>query len=256
MTLLPSDSWNVVPVKDRPDYKVSERCAAPGCARASVHAHHLWRRSAGTNSAWVCLAYREDRLVVGNLLGLCQGCHDAVTGNLGGHRARIWFDDEARLFRWVDDVSAMHYSRFPALKFQPPGIRAGETEPVKPEPTLDTSLANELDEGAELVQGILDPTFDDVPAVMREAAKLLRKRASRKRVTQSSDGLPTLSARKKRTWTIKVPDDMEDGYAVLDSLVDAAAEKLGRGDEKSALTRYFTIVEALVFLMQHEVSDG
>jgi hypothetical protein len=52
---------------------------------------------------------------------------------------------------------------------------------------------------------------------------------------------------------VKVPDDTEDGYDVLESLLDAAAEKLGRGDERSALTRYFTVVEALVFLLQHEV---
>jgi hypothetical protein len=256
MTLLPSDNWNVTAV-DRPAYKVNDLCAAPGCTRHSDHAHHLWRRSAGTNTAWVCLAYLEDKPIIGNLIGLCQEHHADVTGNIGGHRARIFLNDKLRRFVWLSLVGPTT-GYVGALKFQPPGL--GASEEALPNPTRQDSaspeaeLAEELDEAAQVVQGFLDPQLDDVPAVMREAAKVLRRRAQRaqKRVTQSGD-LPVQPTRKKKSWTVKVPDDTEDGYDVLESLLDAAAEKLGRGDERSALTRYFTVVEALVFLLQHEV---
>lgn len=269
MTLLPSESWNVFPVHGAA-YKLAPNCYAPGCTRSAVHAHHLWRRSHGTNEAWVCLAYLDDKPIIGNLVGLCQECHADVTGEVGGHRAWIKFSDDHLRFEWFEksDVAGRDWVYVAPLKFQPPGVAGAghpSVEPSFPAPDGDAAaaenvLADTLEGHAVAIENvglrILDEVgrvFDgpQIANVLREAAKLLRRRKPKAK----KDDLPPGETRLKKTWTIKVPDDGEDGYAVLDSLLDAAAEKLGREEERSALVRYFTVVEALVFLLQHEVES-
>jgi hypothetical protein len=86
VTLLPTQG-----AKDRPDlpeYALGWQCMVPECEekREEGGGHHVWRRSAGTRSWWVELA---DGTIVPNRVGLCPQHHKDVTGEVGGHRARI-----------------------------------------------------------------------------------------------------------------------------------------------------------------------
>ena len=97
MTLLPDVAG---PVKDRPDlpdYYLGWRCMVEGCLekREDGGGHHVFRRSHGTRSWWVEL---EDGTLVPNRVGLCQDHHKAVTGDVGGHRARVEIDGDRLLW--------------------------------------------------------------------------------------------------------------------------------------------------------------
>lgn len=256
MTLLPHTNWDVIPVRDRKTYKVPANCCVPGCTRFTDHAHHLWRRSAGTNEAWVCLVFLPDKPVIGNLVGLCWQHHEWITGTVGGHKAWIEFDDARQIFIWHENPRTLsngvlsNWEKSAPLKFQPPGLGTPETaSPVPPveDRGLEADLAEQLEEGADLL-GVYTDT-DNIVDVMRRAARALRGR-------KKKADMPPGERRKKRTWTLQVPDDSEDGHEILQALVEECATKLGRGDEKSALVRYFVVVEALVFLLQHEVEDA
>jgi len=48
-----------------------------------------------------------------------------------------------------------------------------------------------------------------------------------------------------------VPDDVEDGAEVLETLTIALAERLGFDDETSRLRRYHAVIVALVFATQN-----
>ena len=60
-----------------------------------------------------------------------------------------------------------------------------------------------------------------------------------------------LPPRKKKDWTLSVPDDVEDGAEVLETLTIALAERLGFDDETSRLRRYHAVIVALVFATQN-----
>lgn len=57
--------------------------------------------------------------------------------------------------------------------------------------------------------------------------------------------------RARKTWTVQVPADQEDGAAILDELVEACAEVFGHDEYKSALRRYFTVSQALIVVLQN-----
>lgn len=81
------------------EYELANVCAVPGCyMRPEPGSHHICRRSdtAGPKD-WVGI----DGLVVPNRCRLCPGHHRAVTGEWGGHRARIvWADRPQGHWRW------------------------------------------------------------------------------------------------------------------------------------------------------------
>jgi len=104
MTLIPTRAGvTLTEVKDRDDlplYELGDYCMVPGCEnlREKGDGHHVWRRSNQTKSWWVEL---EDGTLVPNRVGLCPECHRAVTGEVGGHKAKIVLDKLGRLV-WLE----------------------------------------------------------------------------------------------------------------------------------------------------------
>ena len=64
---------------------------------------------------------------------------------------------------------------------------------------------------------------------------------------QESKGLPK---RRAKTWAVSVPDDAEDGAAVLDEYVDDLSVALGFGDESKGLRRFHVLANVLLWTTQ------
>jgi hypothetical protein len=208
MTLPATESWNVRGA-DGPKYKVGPRCSNPGCQRLAEHAHHIVRRSQLSGDyAWIVLNER----VLGNLTGLCPQCHDDVTGRVGGHKAAIRISDD-RDFLWCDVVE---------MEGQIVYLPQGKLEPQPPTPeTL-----------AQRAPGHEHTESDTCPF----CGQTRRRRSA----------TPLLDRRRRKTWTVLVPDDeQERGAAVLDTLVDDLAPLLGV--EPNRTGRYFVLVPTLAY---------
>ena len=208
MTLLPTDTWQIVGIEG-PRYKVGPRCCNPRCRKLAGHSHHIWPRSfLKGDYSWVEL---PDGTVLGNLTGLCPDCHDDITGRIGGHKAAIRLGvDDYRL--WWCRTSGHNGS----MDFEP-------LDPIVPQPpTREASVASPA-----------QAESDSCPT----CGQPRRRRSS-----------PTASGerRRRKSWTIQVPDDHEDGAVVLDTLVDDLAPLFGI-ENPDAKSRYFLVVPALTF---------
>ena len=56
--------------------------------------------------------------------------------------------------------------------------------------------------------------------------------------------------RKTKSWTVKVPDDTEDGAAHLDAMVDDLSLAMGWGDESKGVRRYHVLTNTLYWVIQ------
>jgi hypothetical protein len=206
VTLSPWDGPRVRGV-DGPAYKVSTRCSNPGCNRFAEHVHHIFRRSdqrLGKACDWVEIK----GAVYQNKTGVCPRCHDDLTGSIGGHKAaiRIEGDDYDWTWMWCVAQQTLTGYSFRALA------------PIEPQPLTPEAFA--VAERDSLPEPEVCPTCGHV-----KRARL------------------TPAGRARKTWTVLVPDDDEDGAAVLDTLVDDLALILGV--EPNRTGRYFVIVPAL-----------
>ena len=198
-------------------YKVGPRCSNPSCGKFADHAHHIFRRSmlAGPFD-WV----EVDGKVFGNLTGLCAACHDDITGRIGGHKAAIRLDVPTGVFWWCgieESHSLIDLERVGPLTPQPPSPDS------LPEPAL-----GQQGEGSE----------DHCPVCGQ---------ARRRRTSVAG---PVAPRRRRKTWGVSVPDDTEDGAAILDTFVDDVALLLGAGDWEERNRRYWALVHALAWVMQ------
>lgn len=216
MTLAPIDGAFLAKGLAGPTYRVGPNCANPKCSHFADHAHHIFRRSmlAG-DFPWVEI----EEKVFGNLTGLCADCHNAVTGNVGGHRAAIRLDLEQGIYWWCDViedgwVNVVDYQRVAPLTPQPPA--------------LDSLSERSLGQGSEP---------EHCPVCGQE--KRRRRPAS-----------PPEPRRRRKNWTVSVPDDVEDGADVLDTFVDDVALLLGAGDWHERNKRYWALVHVLAWTMQ------
>jgi hypothetical protein len=98
ITLVPLDSHLVRGVEGKAP-PLNVRCAKPTCHQFSAERHHLWSRSwlRGQPYEWVLLPSGE---TIANSVGLCTIHHGDVTGDVGGHRAKIVLDDDELV--WYD----------------------------------------------------------------------------------------------------------------------------------------------------------
>jgi len=133
MTLRPSDDFGVRGHPGKP-YEVNEICAVPGCGRGSAHVHHIWARSElrGEPYEWVRL---PEGTVIGNRIGLCREHHVDVTGDIGGHKAKITFG--AGLFTWWRKDHLV-WDYIGLLDPQPPGAGTPPSEAPAPEEVCPT----------------------------------------------------------------------------------------------------------------------
>jgi len=210
VTLAPVENWYLAKGVEGPKYTVGPRCANPECEHFADHAHHIFRRSmlAG-DFHWV----EVDGKTFGNLTGLCWRCHDKVTGNVGGHQARIWLELERGLFLW------QRYSPHGNTVFQNVG-------PLDPQPP--TSLVSNGESSAQ--------ESEHCPFCGQ---------TRRRRGTAGPK-----PRRRRKTWNVSVPDDAEDGADILDTFVDDIALILGAGDWHERNRRYWALIHALAWTMQ------
>jgi hypothetical protein len=204
LPLVDHDRWRRA---EGPAYKVGPHCAH--CDKWASDGHHLIRRSAISGPFdWVWI----DGTVYQNVIGLCADCHHAITSPIGGHQAAIRLDEENGIFFWMevvglDDLGNPEYD-FPFL--------------LVPQPrTLEGFLA----------QGGGQDEHDACPT----CGHVKRRRPP---TTPSAPG------RRRKSWTVKVPDDAEDGAEVLDTLVDDLGLLLDI-EPTSASGRYYVLVPAL-----------
>jgi hypothetical protein len=212
VTLLPHEGWNVAGVEgDR--YTVGPFCDAPGCKRPVDHKHHLWRRSyIGGDRWWVRVPGKDGRtLTIRNVVGLCWRHHEEVTGSVGGHKAWI---------RWLEDEEALYW-----LELDPDDHWQAIGTLSLPAPSRDVA-----------------PSSPGREAERCPSCGRLR--------TTPHDHEPQ-PKRPRKTWTVRVPADQEDGAAILDELLDGCAEIFGHEEYTSGLRRYYTLVQGLALLLQN-----
>jgi hypothetical protein len=238
ITLLPSSDFGI---RGHPGnlYAVNEVCAHPSCGARSAHAHHLWARShlAGQPYDWVSIPVesggemvgQERRVVLGNRLGFCVDHHNDVTGMIGGHRARIVFEDG--IFYWEDrwtHANAHHHPgggpeedtiwrRLGPLTAQPPV--AGELHPTVLE-RYEVGTAEAHGHASEEEEATCPTCGHHKPKP--SAAKIGKPRVT-------------------KDWTIAVPDDSEVGAELLDEWIEDFAIVFGMSHFTSRLKRYHVL---------------
>lgn len=216
MTLLPSDSQLVEAVEgDR--YMVGPYCDAPGCKRPVDHKHHLWRRSfLGGDYWWVRVPIADDKTTtIRNVIGLCWQHHEDVTGGPGGHRAWIrWVEDPDQALHWLENDGYDHWISIGTLSLPAPPEAA-------PAPTRSRETERCPTCGHRIRPG---DEHEHEPGPKRP----------------------------RKTWTVHVPADSEDGAEILDELVEACAEIIGTDEYTSKLKRYHTLTKALYLVIQNE----
>ena len=150
--------------------------------------------------------------VIGNLVPLCAPCHEDITGAVGGHKAAIRWHDHR--FLWCKVITGIESGT----------VRYIEGPPLSWQPPMmsDTAVA------------IYDKE-EPCPTCGHERAKKRPKR----------------EARKRKTWTVQVPDDEEDGAIVLDEYIDTFVPLLGLDPDGGAMTRYHTITRMFAFALVH-----
>lgn len=216
MTLSPLEGLHFVKGVKGTAYKVGPVCANPGCNRFADHAHHIFRRSqlAG-DYAWVEL----ENQVYPNLCGLCVACHNDVTGDVGGHKAAIKLGVASGSYFW----NIVHVEH---------GVVCYEhVGRLDPHPPTPQSLTEERALGQE------DRVSEHCPFC-----------GQTKRRRRDTAG-PT-TRRRRKTWTVSVPDDAEDGAEILDTFVDEVATLLGAGEWDERNRRYWALVHVLAWAMQ------
>lgn len=210
MTLLPSESWNVEGVEGKP-VRVGPICSVPDCTRWADHAHHLFRRSFLASDHMNWV--KVDGRVTSNLTGLCYQHHQDVTEN------RAWIKYAEGRYSYWRNVPRLFQDIL-----QDDWVCLGDLDPQPP-------IADEAEETRTSV------TYEE------KACPTCKRRLPK-------PSLAPLPRRQRKTWVVSVPDDSEDGAAVLDVLVEECA-KIFERDEHNDF-RYFTLVEAMSLLLQHQ----
>jgi len=213
---LPPQGPQVRSLPDGPKYTVGPRCSH--CGLFADHAHHIFRRSrqAGgsrTPADWVEI----DGRVIANKTPLCWVCHNAVTGEIGGHKSAIRYDQG--LFIWCRVLTDEHSV---VTGYEP-------ERPLAPQPPTPESLAT-------------TPRDSGDSGVSENACPFCGQTKRRRPTVTRSFG------RRRKSWRILVPDDAEDGAEVLDTLVDDLGLVLGI--EPDGTGRYYVIVPALYYAHQ------
>lgn len=74
-------------------------CSAPRCVKRATERHHIWSRAQlGEPADYVRDVDTGE--VLPNIAPVCSEHHKDLSGRLGGHRARIVWNEERRVFEW------------------------------------------------------------------------------------------------------------------------------------------------------------
>jgi hypothetical protein len=198
---------------DGPKYKVGPHCCNPSCASWAADPHHMVSRKAlGGPFNWVEI----DGTIYQNLVGVCRSCHDDLTGRVGGHSAAIRLLDGVFWWCLLSSNAGLE------LRYHP-------TFPIEPQPSTPETLVERA---------------PDNPLESETCPKC----GQRRRRTPSNAGMRR--GVRRRTWTVKVPDEeVERGADVLDALLEGIAPLVPNGDATTT-GRYYVLAAALAYANQ------
>jgi hypothetical protein len=215
MTLAPVHSVEIRGVAGPPG-PLAKHCAAVGCLKLTRDRHHLWSKSylRGQPYEWVSL---PDGRIVQNSIGLCVDHHLMVTGDRGGHKASILYQDGT--FYWAEL-----------------GNWAGEENweiqgPINPQPG----------EGVEAEHPVTSAHVDLAVGETCPSCGYTKPRATTPRPRRPS-----------QSWMVVVPADAELGAEVLDEWVDNFAALFGFTQETQRLKRYHVLAMVLAWAAQNK----
>lgn len=193
-----------------PKYQVKPMCAHPDCSRFVDHVHHIVRRSFIIGD--VAWVRYANGDIVGNLVGLCAAHHEDLTIN----KAFIRYDERDQHYWWFNALAENTGQLYP---HPPRHFHAHEHDPIE-------------------VPLIGPGTLMICPGCKRPVP---RKREPGEKLD---------AKRRRKSWTVQVPDDAdEDGAVVLDTMVEALASLFGKEDSPNL--RYFTLIEAMALVLQN-----
>jgi 5-methylcytosine-specific restriction endonuclease McrA len=213
MTLAPLVDPSIRGIEGNPG-ALNRICAAPGCGSTAQQRHHIWPRSylRGQPVEWVSVHGRTFQ----NTVGLCVACHQAVTGEVGGHRAHIRFNPDLGLFEWWVKMSESnegeHWVYVAPLSHQ--GLVPAEPEAKR----------------IRRAEGLCSECGRPLPHEKHE---------------------PSRPRRRTATWGVVVPEDEEIGADVLDDWIDQYAVLFGFGEATSRLKRYHVLAVLLAWVNQN-----
>lgn len=242
VTRFPTESRDVEGVAvdaDHPDYKVPSICGAPGCAKFSDHAHHLFSRGLmGGAHTWIRL---PDGTETGNLVPLCYHHHEKVTNN----EIHIMYENGSYI--WDDG-----YKLLP-MSWQPPR----KPVYVDPRELARSKLTVELPDPNKRLHLPRKESGPPPEEQTTETEKPVCPSCGRSLPKPKLD-TPSEEKKVRKTWAIAVPWTVEeDGADVLDALLEAAQEKMdaagldwGQGHK----VKYYILATALgLFVQQADV---
>lgn len=233
MTLLPTDSWNVKPRLDLPPYELNDVDPVDG-AKFGLEDHHIWRKSFtalskedGKRLFWVEL---EDGTVVPNRVALSNATHSAITTN----RARLA----------LVEVEEAEHIGMKGYRFEYQDLVTGETTELSFQPGPAMQLT--VDGREEPWQGHVHDNEEPCPKCKG------RGKVAKPEPKGEHEQAPP---RPKTTWSVRVPkDEREDGYEVIDTLVEDSVEKLKEANLLKSANRganYYALVYVLAFFAQN-----
>lgn len=222
MTRLPAESWDITAKRGDlfPKYKVGPVCCVPGCSRYVDHAHHIARRSFVIGDVW--WVQYGDGPIIGNVCGMCWRCHEEVTR---GTHMIVW-DARHKVYYWCVVNSDNNPKVVAGLFPQPPMM--GQLKSVEEHVHIEGPGSS--------------------PNCQTCGRPVPRKK---------EPGEKTEEKKRRKTWTVTVPDSAEeDGAVVLDSLLEICREMFGRDDGGNV--RYYVLAQALALVVQngHLLSDS
>lgn len=206
-----------------PEYKVGPKCCNPGCNRWAEHPHHIFARSdkrLGGPFDWVEIkgaAYQ-------NKVGICPPCHNAISGEIGGYKAaiKILGGDYDWTWWWCE----IDHDRIDGVPGE--AMISKPIAPIEPQPMTPEAFA----------------TSRVPPSSESETCPTCGHVKQRVRPTVVGSG------RARKSWTIKVPDDAENGAEILDTLVDDLAVLLGI--EANQTGRYYIVLPCVYYAHQEK----
>lgn len=227
-------------------YDVPPTCAHPTCDRPAAHVHHCWPRSFLRRQPVEWVRY-DDGTVVGNRLGFCVEHHEQLTGQIGGHRARLHWEDGTM---WWEEKMTTHRALGEGVLFdqrqsEVDGVIWGRLAPTKHQPPVFAS--DLVDKHAETVvaHGHATPEEEEVCPTCGHH----KRKAVDRSVLKPGKLRPT------KEWTILVPEDAEIGADLLDDWVEDFAIVFGMDHYTSRLKRYhvLSVLRGVTLAMRSDI---
>lgn len=210
MTLLPTDSWQVIARPDLPAYELNT--VDPVTGKPACEDHHIWRRSFGKDFREAWWVELEDGTILPNRVALSNETHRDVTEN----RSRIYWHPEYRIFHYIVTDS----DELIPLRFQPGPQGAVVGRAAVGTPDSDHGAMQQAIDGREVPW---DQTHTHANVEQCSRCKGTGK-VEKKEPKSEHEQAP---ARQRVTVSMRVPkDERENGAQLLDEIIEACGALL------------------------------